>query len=187
MQVIGVVSASLSLGFILMVLDGAYGIADPDRATSLNAPQAELMANVAKGVFEGNLEWALIFIGAIIGLLIILVDLNQARRGSDFRVPILAVAIGIYLPIELTFPIFIGGMINHYANKISSQKGRNNGLLMAAGLITGEALMAIFIAIPLFFEQALPKYALPLEMHANVIGIILLVFIIIRLYKIAKK
>lgn len=187
MQVIGVVSAALSLGFILMVLDGAYGIADPDRATSLNAPQAELMANVAKGVFEGGLEWALIFIGAIIGLLIILVDLNQARRGSDFRVPILAVAIGIYLPIELTFPIFIGGMINHYANKTSSQKGRNNGLLMAAGLITGEALMAIFIAIPLFFEQALPKYALPLEMRANVIGIILLVFIIIRLYKIAKK
>ena len=187
MQVIGVVSAALSLGFILMVLDGAYGIADPDRGTSLNAPQAELMANVAKGVFEGGLEWALIFIGAIIGLLIILVDLNQARIGSDFRVPILAVAIGIYLPIELTFPIFIGGMINHYANKTSSQKGRNNGLLMAAGLITGEALMAIFIAIPLFFEQALPKYALPVEMRANVIGIILLVFIIIRLYKIAKK
>ena len=187
MQVIGVVSAALSLGFILMVLDGAYGIADPDRATSLNAPQAELMANVAKGVFEGGLEWALIFIGAIIGLLIILVDLNQARKGSDFRVPILAVAIGIYLPIELTFPIFIGGMINHYANKTSSQKGRNNGLLMAAGLITGEALMAIFIAIPLFFEQALPQYALPVEMRANVIGIILLVFIIIRLYKIAKK
>ena len=187
MQVIGVVSAALSLGFILMVLDGAYGIADPDRGTSLNAPQAELMANVAKGVFEGGLEWALIFIGAIIGLLIILVDLNQARKGSDFRVPILAVAIGIYLPIELTFPIFIGGMINHYANKTSSQKGRNNGLLMAAGLITGEALMAIFIAIPLFFEQALPKYALPVEMRANVIGIILLVFIIIRLYKIAKK
>ena len=187
MQVIGVVSAALSLGFILMVLDGAYGIADPDRETSLNAPQAELMANVAKGVFEGGLEWGLIFIGAIIGLLIILVDLNQARRGSDFRVPILAVAIGIYLPIELTFPIFIGGMINHYANKTSSQKGRNNGLLMAAGLITGEALMAIFIAIPLFFEQALPQYALPVEMRANVIGIILLVFIIIRLYKIAKK
>ena len=187
MQVIGVVSAALSLGFILMVLDGAYGIADPDRGTSLNAPQAELMANVAKGVFEGGLEWALIFIGAIIGLLIILVDLNQARKGSDFRVPILAVAIGIYLPIELTFPIFIGGMINHYANKTSSQKGRNNGLLMAAGLITGEALMAIFIAIPLFFEQALPQYALPVEMRANVIGIILLVFIIIRLYKIAKK
>ncbi len=73
-------------------------------------------------VTSGWLWWALIFIGAIIGLLIILVDLNQARKGSDFRVPILAVAIGIYLPITLTVPIFIGGMINHYANKISSQK-----------------------------------------------------------------
>ena len=187
MQVIGVISAALSLGFILMILDGAYGIADVTRETSLDAPQATLMASVAEGVFEGNLEWTIICIGAIIGLLIILVDQYQLKRGSDFRVPILAVAIGMYLPIELTFPIFIGGMINHYANKTSSQKGRNNGLLMAAGLITGEALMAIFIAIPLFFEQALPQYALPVEMRANVIGIILLVFIIIRLYKIAKK
>ena len=154
MQVIGVISAALSLGLILMVLDGAYGIADVTRETSLDAPQATLMASVAEGVFEGNLEWTIICIGAIIGLLIILVDQYQLKRGSDFRVPILAVAIGMYLPIELTFPIFIGGMINHYANKISSQKGKNNGLLIAAGLITGEALMAIFIAIPLFFDNS---------------------------------
>ena len=187
MQVIGVISAALSLGFILMVLDGAYGIADVTRETSLDAPQATLMASVAEGVFEGNLEWTIICIGAIIGLLIILVDQYQLKRGSDFRVPILAVAIGMYLPIELTFPIFIGGMINHYANKISSQKGKNNGLLIAAGLITGEALMAIFIAIPLFFEKALPKYSLPDEMYANIIGVIILVCIIIGLYRTAKE
>ena len=187
MQVIGVISAALSLGFILMVLDGAYGIADVTRETSLDAPQATLMASVAEGVFEGNLEWTIICIGAIIGLLIILVDQYQLKRGSDFRVPILAVAIGMYLPIELTFPIFIGGMINHYANKISSQKGKNNGLLMAAGLITGEALMAIFIAIPLFFEKALPKYSLPDEIYANIIGVIILVCIIIGLYRTAKE
>ena len=187
MQVIGVISAALSLGFILMVLDGAYGIADVTRETSLDAPQATLMASVAEGVFEGNLEWTIICIGAIIGLLIILVDQYQLKRGSDFRVPILAVAIGMYLPIELTFPIFIGGMINHYANKISSQKGKNNGLLIAAGLITGEALMAIFIAIPLFFEKALPKYSLPDEIYANIIGVIILVCIIIGLYRTAKE
>ena len=187
MQVIGVISAALSLGFILMILDGAYGIADVTRETSLDAPQATLMASVAEGVFEGNLEWTIICIGAIIGLLIILVDQYQLKRGSDFRVPILAVAIGMYLPIELTFPIFIGGMINHYANKISSQKGKNNGLLMAAGLITGEALMAIFIAIPLFFEKALPKYSLPDEIYANIIGVIILVCIIIGLYRTAKE
>jgi len=187
MQVIGVISAALSLGFILMVLDGAYGIADVTRETSLDAPQATLMASVAEGVFEGNLEWTIICIGAIIGLLIILVDQYQLKRGSDFRVPILAVAIGMYLPIELTFPIFIGGMINHYANKISSQKGKNNGLLIAAGLITGEALMAIFIAIPLFFEKELPKYPLPDEMYANIIGVIILICIIIGLYRTAKE
>ena len=187
MQVIGVISAALSLGFILMVLDGAYGIADVTRETSLDAPQATLMASVAEGVFEGNLEWTIICIGAIIGLLIILVDQYQLKRGSDFRVPILAVAIGMYLPIELTFPIFIGGMINHYANKISSQKGKNNGLLIAAGLITGEALMAIFIAIPLFFDKNYwPDYGLPSPLN-DVVGIAILGCILFWLYRTASK
>jgi len=183
MQLVGVVSAAMSLGIVLILLHEAYGIGGPD----LPAPQAVLMTNVAKGVFAGDLEWAMIYAGAVIGVLIILLDQYQLKRGSDFRVPILAVAIGIYLPIELTFPIFIGGMLNHYANKISSQKGKDNGLLIASGLITGEALMAIFIAIPLFFDKNYwPDYGLPSPLN-DVVGIAILGCILVWLYRTASK
>ena len=183
MQLVGVVSAAMSLGIVLILLHEAYGIGGPD----LPAPQAVLMTNVAKGVFAGDLEWAMIYAGAVIGVLIILLDQYQLKRGSDFRVPILAVAIGIYLPIELTFPIFVGGMLNHYANKISSQKGKDNGLLIASGLITGEALMAIFIAIPLFFDKNYwPDYGLPSPLN-DIVGIAILGCILVWLYRTASK
>ena len=183
MQLVGVISAAMSLGIVLILLHEAYGIGGPD----LPAPQAVLMTNVAKGVFAGDLEWAMIYAGAVIGVLIILLDQYQLKRGSDFRVPILAVAIGIYLPIELTFPIFIGGMLNHYANKISSQKGKDNGLLIASGLITGEALMAIFIAIPLFFDKNYwPNYGLPNPFN-DIVGIAILGCILLWLYRTASK
>ena len=183
MQLVGVVSAAMSLGIVLILLHEAYGIGGPD----LPAPQAVLMTNVAKGVFAGDLEWAMIYAGAVIGVLIILLDQYQLKRGSDFRVPILAVAIGIYLPIELTFPIFVGGMLNHYANKISSQKGKDNGLLIASGLITGEALMAIFIAIPLFFDKNYwPDYGLPSPLN-DIFGIAILGCILVWLYRTASK
>ncbi len=183
MQLVGVISAAMSLGIVLILLHEAYGIGGPD----LPAPQAVLMTNVAKGVFAGDLEWAMIYAGAVIGVLIILLDQYQLKRGSDFRVPILAVAIGIYLPIELTFPIFVGGMLNHYANKISSQKGKDNGLLIASGLITGEALMAIFIAIPLFFDKNYwPDYGLPSPLN-DIVGIGILACILVWLYRTASK
>jgi len=158
MQLVGVVSAALTLGIVLTLLHEAYGIGSSD----LPAPQAVLMTNVANGVFAGNLEWGMIYAGAILGIIIILIDQYQAYRKADFRVPILAVAIGIYLPIELTLPIFIGGMLNHIASKTASEEGKNNGLLIASGLITGEALMAIFIAVPLFFDKNYwPELSLP--------------------------
>ena len=90
----------------------------------------------------------------LIGALIILVDLRQERIGSDFRVPVLAVAVGIYLPIDLTVPIFIGGMISHLANKKgATEVTRRNGLLLSSGLITGEALMGILVAVPIFITS----------------------------------
>ena len=127
MQLVGVVSAALTLGIVLTLLHEAYGIGSSD----LPAPQAVLMTNVANGVFQGNLEWGMIYAGAILGIVIIMIDQYQAFRKADFRVPILAVAIGIYLPIELTLPIFIGGMLNHFASKTASEEGKNNGLLIA--------------------------------------------------------
>ena len=183
MQLVGVVSAALTLGIVLTLLHEAYGIGSSD----LPAPQAVLMTNVANGVFQGNLEWGMIYAGAILGIVIIMIDQYQAFRKADFRVPILAVAIGIYLPIELTLPIFIGGMLNHFASKTASEEGKNNGLLIASGLITGEALMAIFIAVPLFFDKNYwPNLSLPSPVN-DLVGIAIIIIILHRLFLVAKK
>ena len=183
MQLVGVVSAALTLGIVLTLLHEAYGIGSSD----LPAPQAVLMTNVANGVFSGNLEWGMIYAGAILGIVIIMIDQYQAFRKADFRVPILAVAIGIYLPIELTLPIFVGGMLNHFASKTASEEGKNNGLLIASGLITGEALMAIFIAVPLFFDKNYwPNLSLPSPVN-DLVGIAIITIILHRLFLVAKK
>ena len=183
MQLVGVVSAALTLGIVLTLLHEAYGIGSSD----LPAPQAVLMTNVANGVFQGNLEWGMIYAGAILGIVIIMIDQYQAFRKADFRVPILAVAIGIYLPIELTLPIFVGGMLNHFASKTASEEGKNNGLLIASGLITGEALMAIFIAVPLFFDKNYwPNLSLPSPVN-HLVGIAIITIILHRLFLVAKK
>lgn len=183
MQLVGVSSAALTLGIVLTLLHEAYGIG----SSELPAPQAVLMTNVANGVFSGNLEWGMIYAGAILGIFIILLDQYQARRNAEFRFPILVVAIGIYLPVELTLPIFIGGMLNHFASKTASEDGKNNGLLMASGLITGEALMAIFIAVPLFFDKNYwPSLSLPDPMN-DLVGLAIIIMILYRLFLVAKN
>ena len=149
MQVIGVLSAAIVLGLVLDILHTAYTIGSP----TLSAPQATLMRSVAEGVFQGNLPWTMVIIGAIIGVIIILIDIRQERVGSDFRVPVLAVAVGIYLPIQLTVPIFIGGMIAHLGNKNgATESTKRKGLLLSSGLITGEAIMGILVAVPIFLN-----------------------------------
>ncbi|MDG1089450.1 MAG: oligopeptide transporter, OPT family [Candidatus Marinimicrobia bacterium] len=183
MQLVGVISSALTLGIVLTLLHEAYGIGSSD----LPAPQAVLMTSVANGVFSGNLEWGMIYAGAVLGVLIIMLDQYQLKRGAEFRVPILAVAIGIYLPIELTLPIFVGGMLNHFAGKTASETGKNNGLLLASGLITGEALMAIFIAIPLFYDKNFwPEYALPTP-YNDIVALALISAIVVGLFRVAKK
>jgi len=150
MQIVGTLSAAVVLGLVLDILHTAYTIGSP----ILPAPQATLMKSVADGVFTGSLPWTFVYIGAIIAVIIILIDLRQEKAESDFRVPVLAVAVGIYLPITLTVPIFIGGMINHFGNKANASKASGNkGLLMASGLITGEALMGILVAVPIFITS----------------------------------
>lgn len=147
MQIIGVLSAAIVLGLVLDILHTAYTIGSP----VLSAPQATLMKAVAEGVFQGNLPWNMVIIGAIIGVIIIALDIRQENRGSDFRIPVLAVAVGIYLPISLTTPIFIGGMLAHLGDKMgATDSTRKKGLLLAAGMITGEAIMGILVALPIF-------------------------------------
>ena len=143
MQIVGTLAAAATIGVVLNILHEAYTIG----SDNLSAPQATLMKSVAEGVFSGNLPWNMVLAGFIIGLIIIILDVIQEKRKAKFRFPVLAVAVGIYLPIELSTPIFIGGLISYFRNKANKN---NNGLLFASGLITGEALMGIMVALPIF-------------------------------------
>lgn len=158
MQAIGVTAAAIVIAPILGLLLEAYGIgpATPDTPNSLAAPQAALMASVADGVFGQGLPWNWVFAGVGIGAIIIFIDTRLAAANASFRAPVLAVAVGIYLPLELSVPIFIGGLVAYLAAKAQHGRGADGvekrmrgGMLFAAGLITGEALLGILMAIPI--------------------------------------
>ena len=178
MQIIGTVSSAMVLGLVLDILHTAYTIGSP----TLSAPQATLMKSVAEGVFDGNLPWLMVGLGAIIGIIIILIDIRQKNVGSSFRVPILAVAVGIYLPIELTIPIFTGGMMSYLSDLYgSNQNSKKRGLLNASGLITGEALVGISVALPIFLSGE--KNWWPQITGFEFLGPIIFLFVIIWFYK----
>ena len=159
-QVIGVISAAIVIPIILQLLDDQYGIGRPSlnqNAISSNflaAPQASLMMSLTEGIFGSGINWNFIFLGSILAIFFILLDKIQEKRKSNFRFPVLAIAIGIYLPFGLSIPIFIGGLLAWLVKKKTSylknedqQKYRNAGLLISSGLITGEALMGVVIAL----------------------------------------
>ena len=201
MQVVGVVSAALVMPLVLQLLMDAYGFgpataAHPD---SLAAPQATLMQSVAEGVFSGDLPWPMIYAGMAIGVVIILLDKYQERRGSDFRIPILAVAVGIYLPFELDSAIMLGGLIAWVVSRYqrsqstadeyeSRQKSsENGGLLMASGLITGEALIGILLAIPVAITGSSTVLALAEEPFGALPGVVVILAVCYWLYAMSKQ
>jgi putative OPT family oligopeptide transporter len=172
MLAIGAASSALVMAPVLNLLADAYGIGIATEAhpKPLPAPQATLMASVSKGIFGGELPWDMIAIGALIGIAIITLDEILKARGASFRTPVLAVAVGIYLPLELMTPIFLGGLLHHLVDRHLKRRGTDaaalerhhrKGLLFAAGMITGEALMGIAIAIPIVSSGSAEVLALP--------------------------
>lgn len=202
MQMVGVVAAALALPLILQLLLTAYGFgpATPDRPDSLTAPQATLMESVARGVFSGNLPWTMVYIGAAIGVVIILLDQWQERRGG-FRLPVLAIAVGLYLPFELDSAIWVGGLIalfvGNYQNQRKTQlnnqfeeakqRSDHTGLLLASGLITGEALIGIILALPVAITERTDVFALLENPIGSVPGLLVILVVCWWLYKIAVK
>jgi putative OPT family oligopeptide transporter len=151
-NIFGVLIASMVLYFPLMVLIGAFKLGGKD----LPAPQAGLMAALAKGIVGGEMAWPLVIVGMLMGFALILVKVSS---------PML-VAVGMYLPLETTFAIFCGGMIKGLVTRFAdkrqlnpAQKARteNVGILLAAGLIAGEALTGLLRALWkfLFFQNVI--------------------------------
>ena len=186
MQVVGVVSATFVLAPILNLLLRAYGIgpATVENPDSLLAPQATLMASVAQGVLGvgGDLPWDMIYTGMGVGVAIIVCDEILKARKAAFRMPVLAVAVGIYLPVELAVPIFVGGLLSYLARRARAGKAARAGSLYAAGLITGEALMGILIAAVIVATGDSRPLALPFSTGAW-LGLLALAAVAALLYR----
>jgi putative OPT family oligopeptide transporter len=176
MLAIGTFASALVLAPVLNLLASAYGIGVPTEThpDPLIAPQATLMASVAQGLFGGSLPWPTIGVGAVIGAVIIAIDEVLKAKRANVRVPVLAAAVGIYLPLELSVPIFAGGLLAWFCERALKARGRvtapedaermgRKGMLFAAGVITGEALMGIVIAIPIVVAGRPDVLALPAE------------------------
>ena len=139
-EVIGVVSSALAIGATLYLLDNAWGFGSEE----LGAPQATLMKLITEGVMEGNLPWNLVITGAFIAVLVEIIG-----------IPILPFAIGVYLPVHLNACIMIGGLIRFFVEKNNKEKEEkeeketsvNNGILFSSGMIAGEGLVGILLAV----------------------------------------
>lgn len=166
MLIVGVIAGSLIMAPVFNVLFQAYGIGEVfpregmDKAQALGAPKAAMMAMLAQGVFERSLNWSIIGLGGLASAVVIAIDARLKAVNSEFRLPVLAVALGVYMPLDITVPVLIGGLISSLINKkLGSMRGQlgtqynkvaesaqRRGLLFASGLVAGEALMGIFIA-----------------------------------------
>ena len=192
MQIIGVVVAAFAMGPVLNLLNDAYKIGSP----GLSAPQANLMGTVAKGVFAGGLPWLFIGIGAAIAALVIAIDAALEAKKASFRIPVMAFAVGVYLPFHLNVPIFLGGVIAHFVNRALDKRNASAerrsevermGLLAAAGFITGEALMGIGLAVPVAVKHSEDAVALFSAKYANLWepSLIFVAIVMALLYRLA--
>ena len=135
-EVIGVVASALAIGFTLNLLNSAWGFG----SEQLAAPQATLMKMVIEGIMDGNLPWGLILIGVFIAIVVEVIG-----------IPVLPFAIGVYLPVQLNACIMVGGLIrlafDRMKNKEKQERITNDGVLFCSGMIAGEGLVGILLAI----------------------------------------
>lgn len=134
-EVIGVVASALAIGGTLYLLDSAWGFG----SDQLGAPQATLMKLIVEGVMGGDLPWTLVFIGAFIAVVVEIIG-----------IPVLPFAIGIYLPVQLNACIMVGGLIRLVLDKLKrddKEKVVNDGILFCSGMIAGEGLVGILLAL----------------------------------------
>lgn len=176
-EVLGSVAAAFAIGGTLYLLDSAWGFG----SNELGAPQATLMKLITEGVMEGNLPWGLVFIGVFIAIVVELIG-----------IPVLPFAIGVYLPVQLNACIMIGGLIRLALDKMKRKDEEkkaivNDGVLFCSGMIAGEGLVGILLALLAVFglDSALDlstKLGIPSAV-SNIGGLVLLAIIILTVLK----
>ena len=136
-EIVGVTAAALAIGGTLYLLDSAWGFGSDELA----APQATLMKLIIEGVMGGNLPWALVLTGAFIAVVVEIIG-----------IPVLPFAIGVYLPVQLNACIMVGGLVRLALDKLKKDKEKkdaivNDGILFCSGMIAGEGLVGIALAL----------------------------------------
>lgn len=165
---VGCIVGAFSIAPVLNLLYEAYGFvgamprAGMEESQVLSAPQATLMTTIAKGIFSHNLDWNYILFGVGVGIAIIIVDLLLKKNSAKYSLPPLAVGMGIYLPPTLEMPLVIGAVMGYFVNRYLRSRAierspknieedveicNRHGVLFASGLIVGESLMGVIIAI----------------------------------------
>ncbi len=177
-EIIGVVASALAIGGTLYLLDSAWGFGSDE----LGAPQATLMKLIVEGVMGGDLPWVLVFIGVFIAVAVELIG-----------IPVLPFAIGVYLPVQLNACIMVGGLIRLALDKIKGKKAEhkeeivNDGILFCSGMIAGEGLVGIVLALLAVFgvDKALnlsEKLGIPATV-SDLGGLLLFALIILTVLK----
>ena len=172
-EVIGVVASALAIGGTLYLLDKAYGFGTDELA----APQATLMKLIVEGVMDANLPWALVFAGAGIAVVVEVIG-----------IPVLPFAIGIYLPIQLNACIMVGGLVRLALDKLCKKNKEavvNDGILFSSGMIAGEGLVGILLAVfaILGIDKKIDLSRFVPSIVSNIGGILLFGIIILTLLK----
>lgn len=145
-QIVGVVIPAFIIAPVLGLLHNAYGIGE-----GLKAPQATLFASISKAIFgAGEIPYDMVGIGAVLGVVILILDKFIFEKRGGVRLHLMPIAVGIYLPITLAVPMFFGGIIRYFKDRSLGNQGgdsHDSGVLVSSGIIAGEAIMGIAVAI----------------------------------------
>jgi putative OPT family oligopeptide transporter len=158
--VIGVIAGSAIIPPILDLLNRAYGFAGapgPHHEHPLPAPQAGLISALAQGVIQNNVDWSLIQIGGLIGVVVIIVDIVLRRVKPGMHLAPLAVGLGIYLPTQSTLMVVVGALAGwiydrHAERRAKPEATKQLGVLLASGMIVGEGLIGVLVAALVAFS-----------------------------------
>jgi putative OPT family oligopeptide transporter len=155
-QLLATVITAFFFAPILTLLHRAYGIGTGEEG-ALHAPQAGLFASLSQGLFgHGDIEWNMVMIGAGIGIGLVVLNKLLERNGKPFRADVMPVGVGLYLPVALDIPLVLGGLVRALFSHGGRSAAGDPGVLFGSGLIAGEALMGILIAIPIVANVPLP-------------------------------